>query len=129
NEPTGGENGRVRRNANGDLIPTDTAQSSYCSSCFACLGETGKRVPYEADVGLWVDECGRCRERRLEAEAEHEAARAKLEAGTRARECAREGCDELFTPATVWQAYCTPEHRWAAHRRRSKGARRLRLVS
>jgi len=110
----GGENGRVQRNANGDVIPPDQAQAYYCGSCWKYIGPTGERVPYEygAEVIVWT-ECARCMEKRLEQEVAEER---QLQPHT----CRLEGCGELFTPVTSWQRYCCPAHRQAAHRIRRK---------
>jgi hypothetical protein len=114
------------RNANGDLLHTDTAQSYYCGTCFHYLGPTGERVPYESKgVILWI-ECSVCLIRRLEREAEEEERRCREEERRRPRECELDGCGELFVAATRWQAYCCDEHRWKAHRL-AKASRRLRL--
>src|SRR5262249_10471554 len=120
NGTTAGENGRVRRNANGDLLSSGAAQEFYCSSCFGYIGPTGERVPYESkDVILWVT-CPSCMEREAEEAAEQEEQRRQLEERTRPRECELDGCGETFVAATDWQAYCCDQHRWRAHRARRK---------
>jgi hypothetical protein len=94
------------------------AQTFYCGTCWGYIGPTGKRLPYTADSDaiVWV-ECVHCLERRLAKDAAEEEKRRREEEKRRPRTCELDGCEELFVPATRWQAFCCDEHRWAAHRR------------
>jgi hypothetical protein len=109
--------GDLLYNANGDRLRTDLGQEMYCARCRCYLRPTGKRVPYGSDdVIVWVDECQHCEERRLEREAKDRRAR-RSEMMLR---CELAGCSEWFTPKVTHQRFCSPEHRWAAARRRAK---------
>jgi hypothetical protein len=123
-------------NANGDPIPSGTAQSIYCSECRRFLRYSGRRVAYSSDdVIVWV-ECDYCRGRREAEEAEEAERRRRAEEKVRPVVCGLEGCQVTFVRATAWQAFCCDEHRWRAHRllkaqrrREAAAERRLRLVS
>jgi hypothetical protein len=110
----------MRYSANGDRIHDDTAQAVYCRSCMRYLRPSGKRVPYESDeIIVWIPECDWCEEQRIERDAKDRRAR-KEEMMLR---CEFAGCSEWFVPVRDWQRFCSPEHRWAAHRAKSRAAR------
>jgi hypothetical protein len=123
-----GENGRVVRNRNGDLIPPDAAQSVYCSTCSRYVGKSGKRVSYDSDdIIVWA-ECDGCRGRREAAEAVEAERRRREEEKVRPVVCQLDGCSVMFVRQAAQQKFCCDEHRWQAHRQTRKAGRRLRLV-
>jgi hypothetical protein len=92
--------------------------ATYCRTCFGIARLDPWRESHHAIY--WVAKCDRC----LRHEAEDAAKIQQLEDLWRARECAADDCQVVFTPAATQQRFCSDRCRRRTNARAKAETRR-----